>query len=98
MYLRLLKMFFECLLQLRIMCGGSHLGQRSHQLPLGVEEILAIFCSSSLAVRTVNSPPRCSTSIQGLNCDDPDRKDLLMDIGTEELSHLAGPLMRCNSS
>jgi Mn-containing catalase len=27
-------------------------------------------------------------SIQGLNCDDPDMKDLLMDIGTEELSHL----------
>jgi Mn-containing catalase len=27
-------------------------------------------------------------SIQGLNCDDADRKDLLMDIGTEELSHL----------
>jgi len=27
-------------------------------------------------------------SIQGLNCDDSDRKDLLMDIGTEELSHL----------
>src|SRR5213075_3195890 len=27
-------------------------------------------------------------SIQGLNCKDPDRKDLLMDIGTEELSHL----------
>src|ERR1043165_8179521 len=27
-------------------------------------------------------------SIQGLNCDDPLRKDLLMDIGTEELSHL----------
>ena len=27
-------------------------------------------------------------SIQGLNCDDPDLKDLLMDIGTEELSHL----------
>ena len=27
-------------------------------------------------------------SIQGLNCDDLDRKDLLMDIGTEELSHL----------
>lgn len=27
-------------------------------------------------------------SIQGLNCTDPDRKDLLMDIGTEELSHL----------
>jgi Mn-containing catalase len=26
-------------------------------------------------------------SIQGLNCEDPDRKDLLMDIGTEELSH-----------
>ncbi|MDU1666132.1 MAG: DUF892 family protein, partial [Bradyrhizobium sp.] len=24
----------------------------------------------------------------GLNCEDPDRKDLLMDIGTEELSHL----------
>lgn len=27
-------------------------------------------------------------SVQGLNCDDPERKDLLMDIGTEELSHL----------
>jgi Mn-containing catalase len=27
-------------------------------------------------------------SIQGLNCDDPNRKDMLMDIGTEELSHL----------
>src|ERR1700681_2943917 len=27
-------------------------------------------------------------SIQGINCEDPDRKDLLMDIGTEELSHL----------
>jgi len=27
-------------------------------------------------------------SIQGLNCDDPEREDLLMDIGTEELSHL----------
>ncbi|MBX4929709.1 DUF892 family protein [Rhizobium binae] len=27
-------------------------------------------------------------SIQGLNCEDPSRKDLLMDIGTEELSHL----------
>src|SRR3978361_2513774 len=27
-------------------------------------------------------------SIQGSNCEDPARKDLLMDIGTEELSHL----------
>jgi Mn-containing catalase len=27
-------------------------------------------------------------SIQGLNCEDPGPKDLLMDIGTEELSHL----------
>jgi Mn-containing catalase len=27
-------------------------------------------------------------SIQGMNCDDQKRKDLLMDIGTEELSHL----------
>src|SRR5947207_12204464 len=27
-------------------------------------------------------------SVQGLNCDDPHRKDMLMDIGTEELSHL----------
>lgn len=27
-------------------------------------------------------------SVQGLNCEDPKRKDLLMDIGTEELSHL----------
>jgi Mn-containing catalase len=27
-------------------------------------------------------------SVQGINCDDPARKDMLMDIGTEELSHL----------
>jgi Mn-containing catalase len=27
-------------------------------------------------------------SVQGINCEDPGRKDLLMDIGTEELSHL----------
>jgi Mn-containing catalase len=27
-------------------------------------------------------------TIQGLNCEDIPRKDLLMDIGTEELSHL----------
>src|SRR3954464_14592757 len=35
-------------------------------------------------------------SIQGLNCEDPERKDLLMDIGTEELSPLGGvgPLAR----
>src|SRR3954471_18703854 len=35
-------------------------------------------------------------SIQGLNCEDPARKDLLMDIGTEELSHLevVGVLIR----
>jgi Mn-containing catalase len=35
-------------------------------------------------------------SIQGLNCEDPSRKDLLMDIGTEELSHLevVGALIR----
>jgi len=35
-------------------------------------------------------------SIQGLNCEDAARKDLLMDIGTEELSHLeiVGVLIR----
>jgi Mn-containing catalase len=31
-------------------------------------------------------------SIQGLNCDDPERKDLL-DIGTEELSHLRSSVL-----
>lgn len=30
-------------------------------------------------------------SIQGLNCEDPKRKDLLMDIGTEELAGLQQP-------
>ena len=35
-------------------------------------------------------------SVQGLNCEDAARKDLLMDIGTEELSHLevVGALIR----
>jgi Mn-containing catalase len=27
-------------------------------------------------------------TVQGLNCEDPERKDMLMDIGTEEISHL----------
>lgn len=39
------------------------------------------------APRTVWRPAAMQYSIQGLNCDDPERKDLLMDIGTEELSH-----------
>jgi Mn-containing catalase len=35
-------------------------------------------------------------SVQGFNCEDVARKDLLMDIGTEELSHLeiVGALIR----
>jgi Mn-containing catalase len=33
-------------------------------------------------------PAAMQYSVQGINCDDPQRKDLLMDIGTEELSHL----------
>src|ERR1700687_3772917 len=39
-------------------------------------------------------------SVQGLNCDDPERKDLLMDIGTEELSHLevVGTLARMHTN
>jgi Mn-containing catalase len=27
-------------------------------------------------------------TVQGINCDDPERRDLLLDIGTEEISHL----------
>jgi Mn-containing catalase len=38
--------------------------------------------------RMGNLLPRCSIRSRVLNCDDPDRKDMLMDIGTEELSHL----------
>ena len=49
---------------------------------------LAICCLSNLAELTASWLQQCSTPIQGLNCEDPDRKDLLMDIGTEELSHL----------
>jgi Mn-containing catalase len=39
-------------------------------------------------------------SVQGRNCEDPARKDLLMDIGTEELSHLeiVGTLARLHLS
>lgn len=35
-------------------------------------------------------------TVQGYSCEDPERKDLLMDIGTEELSHLeiVGALIR----
>src|ERR1043165_8215792 len=33
-------------------------------------------------------------SIQGLNCEDAERKDLLMDIGTEEPSHPEGVAAR----
>ena len=40
------------------------------------------------SARTASLPRPCSTRSRGLNCEDPARKDLLMDIGTEELSHL----------
>lgn len=35
-------------------------------------------------------------TIQGWNCEDPERRDMLMDIGTEEISHLevVGALIR----
>ena len=35
-------------------------------------------------------------TLQGWSCDDPERRDLLMDIGTEEISHLevVGALIR----
>src|SRR3984957_523339 len=35
-------------------------------------------------------------TIQGWSCDDPERRDLLLDIGTEEISHLevVGALIR----
>ena len=48
----------------------------------------ATCCSSSSAAPTASSPPRCSTRSRASTATMPDRKDLLMDIGTEELSHL----------
>lgn len=35
-------------------------------------------------------------TVQGWSCDDPERKDLLLDVGTEEISHLevVGALIR----
>jgi Mn-containing catalase len=54
------------------------------------------------AVRWANGELAAETqySIQGLNCEDPDSEGLLMDIGTEELSHLEveGTLARGRSS
>jgi Mn-containing catalase len=44
-------------------------------------------CWNNSVAQTVNSR-QLQYSVQGINCDDPERKDMLMDIGTEELSHL----------
>lgn len=45
-------------------------------------------CSSNSAGANGELAAALQYSVQGLNCDDPERKDMLMDIGTEELSHL----------
>lgn len=37
---------------------------------------------------TVSLPPPCGYFLQGLSEDDAGRKDLLIDIATEELTHL----------
>ena len=44
--------------------------------------------SNNLEVRTASCRRKAEYSIQGLNCEDAERKNPLMDIGTEELSHL----------
>jgi Mn-containing catalase len=49
---------------------------------------LAICFSNSFGGANGELAAAMQYSIQGLNCEDPDRKDLLLDIGTEELSHL----------
>ena len=59
----------------------THVRRKRRLSPTRVSEK---FCSSSLAVRTANSPLRCNTPSKGWSCDDPERKDLLMDIGTEK--------------
>ncbi len=46
-----------------------------------------IYCSNSLAALRASWPPRVVIS-PGISDDDPGRKDMLMDIATEELSHL----------
>ena len=53
-------------------------------------------CWSNSAAPTAELAAAMQYSIQGMNCEDPGRKDLLMDIGTEELSHLevVGALIR----
>ena len=48
----------------------------------------ATCCWSSSAAPTANSRRRCSTPSRASIATTPARKDLLMDIGTEELSHL----------
>ena len=45
-------------------------------------------CSRGSLVGQTASCCRDAVFRPGLNCDDAERKDLLMDIGTEELSHL----------
>ena len=52
------------------------------------QPVLATSCSSSSAGRRASWPPRCAISRQALAEDDPGRKDMLLDIATEELSHL----------
>ena len=46
------------------------------------------FFWNNSAVPRANWPPHAGIFTQGLSDDDPGRKDMLMDIATEELSHL----------
>jgi Mn-containing catalase len=46
------------------------------------------FSLNSSAAKTGELAAAMQYTVQGWSCDDPERRDLLMDIGTEEISHL----------
>jgi len=66
--------------------AGSYFGDL--RMPGALPVIVSAFVLLRAAVVASMLPAAMQYSVQGMNCDDPERKDLLMDIGTEELSHL----------
>src|SRR5688572_20488265 len=83
----------RCLVLTRSFCGGSwmyhHIKKLMYTVRVGEPDVrFGNMLLEQFGGANGELAAAMQYSIQGLNCEDPACKDLLMDIGTEELSHL----------
>jgi Mn-containing catalase len=83
------QIYSHCLVEIRNHCMYHHIKKLMYTVNVGTADprfgnmLLEQFGGANGELAAA-----MQYSIQGLNCEDPARKDMLMDIGTEELSHL----------